>query len=71
VVIARGGVAALALPIDGMTDTRLAAFDVVCAPVEPHLVITDRRAQALGLPAPIRLGLTVSGDNTAALWHLP
>jgi GTP cyclohydrolase II len=67
VVIARGGMAALALPIDGMTDTRLAAFRRLCAPVEPHLVITDRRAQALGLPGTDSIGLTVSGDNAAAI----
>ena len=67
VVIARGGMAVLALPIDGMTDTRLAAFRRLCAPVEPHLVITDRRAQALGLPGTESIGLTVSGDNAAAI----
>jgi GTP cyclohydrolase II len=67
VVIARGGVAALALPVDGMTDTRLAAFRRLCAPVEPHLVITERRAQALGLPSTNSIGLEVSGDNAAAI----
>jgi GTP cyclohydrolase II len=67
VVIARGGVAALALPVDGMTDTRLAAFRRLCAPVEPHLVITERRAQALGLPSTDSIGLAVSGDNAAAI----
>jgi GTP cyclohydrolase II len=67
VVIASAGVAALALPIDGMTDTRLAAFRHLCAPVEPHLVITERRAQALGVPSTDAIGLEVSGDNAAAI----
>ena len=66
VVIVRGSAAALALPVDGMTDARLAAFRR-CAAVEPHLVITERRAQALGLPGTDPIGLTVSGDNAAAI----
>src|SRR3977135_3264512 len=61
VVIARDGMAALALPIDGMTDTRLAAFRRLCAPVEPHLVITDRRAQALGIASTDALRLEGPG----------
>src|SRR6266568_9432823 len=60
-VITASGVAALALPVDGMTDTRLAAFRHLCAPVEPHLVITERRAQALGVPSTDAIGLEVSG----------
>ena len=67
VVITWSGVAVLALPVDGMTDTRLAAFRRLCAPVEPHLVITERRAQALGLPGTDAIGLVVSGDNAAAI----
>ena len=67
VVITRGGVAALALPVDGMTDIRLAAFRRLCAPVEPHLVITERRAQALGLPGTGPTGLAVAGDDAAAI----
>src|SRR6266566_1205775 len=65
--VAASGVAALALPVDGMTDTRLAAFRRLCAPVEPHLVITDRRAQALGLPDANPVGLAVAGDDAAAI----
>src|SRR5215475_11223786 len=69
-VITRSGVAALALSVDGMTDTRLAAFRHLCAPVEPHLVITDRRAQALGLPSAGATGLAVVGDDAAAIVSL-
>jgi GTP cyclohydrolase II len=69
-IITRSGVAALALSVDGMTDTRLAAFRRLCAPVEPHLVITDRRAQALGLPSTGATGLAVAGDDAAAIVSL-
>jgi GTP cyclohydrolase II len=67
VVITRSGVAALALPVDGMTDARLAAFRHLCAPVEPHLVITERRAQALGLLGTHATGLGVARDDAAAI----
>jgi GTP cyclohydrolase II len=63
----KGGVAALALPVDGMTDGRLASFRRLCAPAEPHLVITERRAQALGLPATGPVGLAVTGEDAAAI----
>jgi len=67
VVISKGGVAALALPIDGMTDGRLASFRRLCAPAEPHLVITERRAQALGLSATGPIGLAVTGEDATAI----
>jgi GTP cyclohydrolase II len=66
-IIRRSGVAALALPVDGMTDTRLAAFRRLCAPAEPYLVITERRAHALGLLGTGPTGLAVAGDDAAAI----
>ena len=48
IVTSTAGAAAL-LPVDGMTDDGLAAFRALCAPVRPHLLITARRARALGL----------------------
>ena len=59
------------LPVDGMTDERLAAFRRLCAPAEPHLVITARRAQALrltGTEGPIGLAIasaTCGGTSLA------
>jgi len=67
VIIFRGDVAALALPIDGMTDGRLASFRRLCAPAEPHLVVTQRRAQALGLPATGPIGLALAGEDAGAI----
>src|SRR5215813_13671418 len=67
VVITRAGATALALPVDGMTDGRLASFRRLCAPAEPHLVVTQRRAQALGLPATGPIGLALAGEDAAAI----
>ena len=69
VLIIGGGNAALALPIDGMTDERLASFRQLCRPSGSHLVVTNRRAQALGLSAagPIGLALFENDDAAAVL----
>jgi len=67
VIISRPGAAALALPVDGMTDGRLASFRRLCAPAEPHLVVTQRRAQALGLLAKGPIGLALASEDAAAI----
>ena len=54
------------LPADGMDDERLAAFKQLCAPARPHLVITARRARALGLDAAGPVGLAIGDLHTAA-----
>ncbi|MEA2928942.1 MAG: cyclohydrolase [Hyphomicrobiales bacterium] len=41
----------IALPVDGIDAARLAAFAVLCAPHEPKLVVSARRACALGIDA--------------------
>jgi GTP cyclohydrolase II len=48
-----------ALPVEGLTAERLAAFTQLCAPAWPRLVVTARRALALGIvtPAPVALEL--------------
>jgi GTP cyclohydrolase II len=51
VVIRSAGDSVTALPVDGITDEKLAAFRQVSAPELPHLVVTRRRARALGLKA--------------------
>jgi GTP cyclohydrolase II len=70
VIITRASVAALVLPVDGMTDGRLASFRRLCAPVAPHLVVTQRRAQALGLAATGPIGLALAGEDAAAVMAL-
>jgi GTP cyclohydrolase II len=67
VIISRAGATALALPVDGMTDGRLASFRRLCAPAEPHLVVTQRRAQALGLLAKGPIGLALASEDAAAI----
>jgi GTP cyclohydrolase II len=49
VIVTSAAQAAALLPVDGMTDDGLAAFRAMCAPARPHLLITARRARALGL----------------------
>jgi GTP cyclohydrolase II len=66
VVIAAAGEIVTALPVDGMTDEQLAAFQRLCAPVRPYLLITARRAEALGLDVGGPLGLAISDDDDAA-----
>ncbi|HKA78749.1 MAG TPA: GTP cyclohydrolase II [Xanthobacteraceae bacterium] len=59
------------MPVDGLTDQGLASFRLVCAPARPHLLITARRARALGLDGGGPTGLAI-GDlhNAAALLSL-
>jgi GTP cyclohydrolase II len=39
----------VALPVDGLDEARLHGFQQLCSPVEPRLVVTARRARALGI----------------------
>src|SRR5665647_1007150 len=50
----------LTLPVEGLDAQRLAEFVTLCAPALPRLIITARRALALGLEAttPVALQLT-------------
>src|ERR671934_49007 len=61
----------VALPIDGMTDEALVSFRRLCGPARPHLLITARRARALGLEGAGPTGLAV-GDlhDRAAIFSL-
>jgi GTP cyclohydrolase II len=54
----------LALPVEGLDRLRLAEFMAHCGPVEPQLIITERRALALGLDAstPMALQLPAGAD---------
>ena len=59
------------LPVDGMTDQGLAAFRQLCLPGRPHLLVTARRARALGLKGAGATGLAI-GDlhDVAAIFSL-
>ena len=61
--------ATLALPVEGLDRLRLAEFKALCGPVEPKLIITERRALALGLDAstPMALPLPAGADANTIL----
>jgi GTP cyclohydrolase II len=69
ILITGHGQTLLALPVEGLDAQRLADFNTLCAPVLPRMVITARRARALGLDAatPVALRLTEPFDAAGAL----
>ena len=64
VFITGAGETLLTLPVEGLDAQRLAEFVALCASVVPRLVITARRALALGLDAttPVALNFTAGLD---------
>jgi GTP cyclohydrolase II len=69
VIVTGAGETLLTLPVEGLDAQRLAEFVTLCAPATPRLVITARRALALGLEAatPVALQLTAGYDADAIL----
>ena len=61
VVLTAADKAVVLLTVDGMTDEGLASFRRLCAPHRPYLLITARRARALGLDGVGPTGLAI-GD---------
>jgi GTP cyclohydrolase II len=55
----------LALPVDGLDEARLHAFEQLCAPAEPRLVVTARRARALGIEANGAVALKLAKNTNA------
>jgi GTP cyclohydrolase II len=55
----------LALPVEGLDTARLTAFRALCAPRTPHLIVTARRALALGLDARTPMALRLAPDDDA------
>jgi GTP cyclohydrolase II len=68
-LITGAGETLLVLPVEGLDARRLAEFTTLCAPGMPRLIITARRALALGLAAttPAALQLTADHDADAIL----
>jgi GTP cyclohydrolase II len=66
VIITSSAETTVALPVDGMTDHGLAALRQLCAPGRPHLLITARRARALGLSGAGPTGLAIGDLHDAA-----
>jgi GTP cyclohydrolase II len=71
VVVMSADEGVMVLPVDGMTDEGLASFRLVCAPGRPYLLVTARRARALGLDRAAPTGLAL-GDlhDRAAIFSL-
>jgi len=61
----------LALPVDGLDAARLSAFEQLCAPARPRLVVTARRARALGIesagPVALKLHASINADAIYSL----
>ncbi len=66
VLIADGVDTLLALPVEGLDERRLAEFAALCAPAVPRLVVTARRALALGLDATTPMVVQLGADLDAA-----
>lgn len=62
VLITGAGDCLLALPVEGLDPQRLAEFVAICAPAVPRLVITARRAIALGLDTATPVAVTADLD---------
>jgi GTP cyclohydrolase II len=55
----------LALPVEGLNAERLSDFNALCAPAMPRLVVTARRARALGMDAASAMSLRLSRNFDA------
>ncbi|MPZ57116.1 MAG: GTP cyclohydrolase II RibA [Rhizobiales bacterium] len=60
-----------ALPVEGLNAERLSAFAMLCAPALPRLVVTTRRALAIGVvsaaPVALRIDEDIDADAIVAL----
>lgn len=65
VLVTGGGESLLVLPVDGLDAQRLAEFATLCAPAAPRLIITARRALALGLAATTPMALQIAAGYDA------
>jgi GTP cyclohydrolase II len=63
VLVTTSGQSIVALPVDGIDARRLAAFAAFAAPARPRLVITARRARALGLDASEPVAIALAGTE--------
>jgi GTP cyclohydrolase II len=61
VLMTSAGDAITALPVDGMTEAMLVAFRRLSRPVRPFLLVTARRARAMGVEASGPTGIALPG----------
>src|SRR3990167_7837125 len=67
VLIVSGVETLLCLPVEGLDKERLDAFKALCAPIEPRLVLTGRRARSLGFDASEPVALELAADVDAGM----
>jgi GTP cyclohydrolase II len=71
VIIRSAAESLVALPVEGLGTRRLAAFAKICAPDFPRLVVTARRALALGVmaaaPVMLRTDAVIDAETILAL----
>ena len=65
VLIRGAGETIFALPVEGLDRQRLAEFRALCAPSVPRLIVTARRAVALGIDAEKPMALRISAADDA------
>jgi GTP cyclohydrolase II len=65
VLIADNDERLLALPVDGIDSRRLAAFKELASPAQPRLIVSARRARALGLEAGVPMALSLAAGTSA------
>jgi len=65
VLIANNGTKLLVLPVDGINSPRLAAFKELASPAQPRLIVSARRARALGLEAGVPMALSLAAATSA------
>jgi GTP cyclohydrolase II len=66
VLITAKNEALLVLPVEGLDTVRLGEFMKLCAPRTPRLIVTARRALALGLDAHTPMALLLSPEHDVA-----
>jgi len=66
VLVTAPGEALLALPVEGLDSERLTEFAALCAPIAPDLIVTQRRALALGLNAKTPIAVPLFPYHNAA-----
>jgi GTP cyclohydrolase II len=66
VVMTAAGEVVLVLPVDGMTAEQLASVRLLCTPAKPYLLVTARRARALGIEAAGPVGIAIGDLDSAS-----
>lgn len=71
VIVQSASESVVAIGVDGLSDPSLVAFRHLCSPERPYLLVTGRRARALGIDAEGPVGLAM-GDlpDAAAIFAL-